>query len=547
MFDTERICLGCMNDNGGEKICPICGYDSNNANPNNSLPTRFVIKNRYIVGRAFKVNGQGIFYMGWDNAQDAVVTINEYFPLGAANRNPDKTVSIEKGAEFTFNEGLLEFTEINKNIIEADLPALMPVVDVFEENGTVYSITKTVQGITLESFLEKNGGTLKWEQARALFLPLIDTVKSMNDRGIIHGGISDKTIIVGRDGKLRITDYFIKKLRQADSELEEEIYHGYAAVEQYNSVDLHIDTYTDVYGICATIFRVLIGNVPLDALKRLENDSMTIPARFAEELPRHVLSALANGLQVLPKNRTKDIEALKDELVYGESAVVVSKAPITQKTAPKPTSSNKKSAKYAIISAVCTVVVLLGIAAGLIFGVFRDEIFPPEQTPTNNDSSSIDAPDVDKIGDVDEGSELAPKTYKVPDFKGKYYSKIESEEDNKVFVFIIKEKDFSDYPKGTVISQSVTAGTEVVKETKIELVISLGPKEVEMPNLFGMTEDEAKMELLKKGFLYTNINVEEMYDETEDAKEVIKQEPEYKKKVSTDIAVTIYINSYTDD
>ena len=43
MFDTERICLGCMNDNGGEKICPICGYDSDNANPNNSLPTRFVI------------------------------------------------------------------------------------------------------------------------------------------------------------------------------------------------------------------------------------------------------------------------------------------------------------------------------------------------------------------------------------------------------------------------------------------------------------------------------------------------------------------------
>ena len=28
MINTERLCLGCMNDSGGEQICPICGYDS---------------------------------------------------------------------------------------------------------------------------------------------------------------------------------------------------------------------------------------------------------------------------------------------------------------------------------------------------------------------------------------------------------------------------------------------------------------------------------------------------------------------------------------
>ena len=33
MINTERLCPGCMNDNGGEKICPICGYDSASRNP----------------------------------------------------------------------------------------------------------------------------------------------------------------------------------------------------------------------------------------------------------------------------------------------------------------------------------------------------------------------------------------------------------------------------------------------------------------------------------------------------------------------------------
>ena len=65
MINTERLCLGCMNDNGGEKICPICGYDSANTNPDNCLPAKFVIKNRYYLGKAVSVNGEGISYIAW--------------------------------------------------------------------------------------------------------------------------------------------------------------------------------------------------------------------------------------------------------------------------------------------------------------------------------------------------------------------------------------------------------------------------------------------------------------------------------------------------
>ena len=209
-----------MNDNGGEKICPICNYDSSAKNPENTLPTKFILKNRYLVGKVANLNGEGVTYIGWDNADDKIVNIREYFPTGVAHRNPDKTVSMFKGNEYPFNEGLLEFKEIRCTIMDSELPALIPVTDVFEENGTVYAIEKNIQGIRLGNFLEKNGGTLKWEQARALFLPVIDTIKGMNDKTIIHGGISADTIIVGRDGKLRISDFSVKNLRKTNSNLE---------------------------------------------------------------------------------------------------------------------------------------------------------------------------------------------------------------------------------------------------------------------------------------------------------------------------------------
>jgi serine/threonine-protein kinase len=119
------------------------------------------------------------------------------------------TVSVIKGNEYIFNGGLLEFGEINRNIMNSELPSLITVIAVFEENGTIYAVSDYIPGITLEDFLTKNGGILKWEQARALCLPLIDTIKGMNDIGIVHGGISPETIVIGRDGKLRITGYTV--------------------------------------------------------------------------------------------------------------------------------------------------------------------------------------------------------------------------------------------------------------------------------------------------------------------------------------------------
>ena len=551
MINTERLCLGCMNDNGGEKICPICSYDATSTNPNIALPTRYILKERFLLGKVLSVNGEGIVYIGWDNQEDNIVKVREYFPTNIAVRNPDLTVSISEGFEYRFNEGLLEFLEINRKIMRSELQALVPVIDAFEDNGTVYSVSQNISGITLSEFLSKNGDILKWEQARALFLPLFDTLSGMNDIGIIHGGISTDTIIVGRDGKLRIADYSIKNFRMADSELEYELFSGFAAPEQYGFEGLHTDKYTDVYGLCATLFRVLIGSVPPEATQRMQNDAMSIPAKFAEELPRHVLAALANGLQVQPSDRTKNIEVFKNELVYGEISGATTKKAKPQSTKETPKEEKKGgSAKYALISALCTAVIFVVLGIFLVFGPLKDNIFKNESSGgISSDETSVNAPVVDQIGDIESGAEVIAKLYDVPDLKGKYYSEIINNEEYEMFEFVISSKTLSDkFPKGTVCSQSIAPGGDgVPRDTKIELVISVGPKEVEIPNLSGLTEVEAKMELLKKGFIYENIEVIEKYDEDQESRVVIEQEPKFKEKVSTDVGVKIYINSYVPD
>ena len=86
--------------------------------------------------------------------------------------------------------------------------------------------------------------------------------------------------------------------------------------------------------------------------------------------------------------------------------------------------------------------------------------------------------------------------------------------------------------------------SRVKDETEIEITISLGPKEFKMPSVLNKTEEEAKLELLKLGFLYSNIEVLDKYDEDYAPDQIIEQYPAAGTTVNGEIAIKIYKNSY---
>lgn len=545
MINTERLCLGCMSDCGEQKVCEVCGYDSSTRNPQNALPTKQWLNDRYYVGKVISIVDECIAYIGCDKTDDSIVTVYEYFP-NFAIRNPDKTVSVAESDKYSFNGGLLKFIEYNKTLNGLELPSLIPVKDIFEENGTAYVVKPSFKGITLCDFLNRNGGSLKWEQARPLFLPLMDTLKAMHDLGIIVGSISPDTILVGRDGKLRLSavNFWNNKYDFSANTLQA----GFSAVEQYKPEEYIVTVSADVYALSAVLFNVLIGNIPPSADLRIENDGLSVPSKFAEELPRNVLVALANGIQVLPEKRTKDIDAFRNELVYGNSADGSDINSPKKAVSPTKTTANSKKqksggVKSAFLAAICTAAVFFVIIGVLCLTVLKDYVFPKEEV--KKPSSSVAAPSSQVIGSVDEEYVEAPKQYTVPDFVGKWYADVaedkESEYEN--FTITIKDKVFSDkYSKGTICEQSVKSGSDVEKGTEIQLTISMGPQEIKVTNVIGLDEDQAKMELLKQGFIYENIHVEEFSDSEAKYGKIVKQEPEYGTTTNTDIAVTIYVN-----
>ena len=565
MIDINRLCPGCMNETAGDRICSVCGYDSVSKNDVDCLNVRFLLNGRYVIGKVTDRSSEGVTYLAFDKVKNSPVSVKEYFPFSVSLRNPDKTVSVKDNENFSFNEGLLEFIDLNKKLSRLENIAVIPIESVFEDNGTAYAVFSQNNGITLSNFLDINGGALKWEQARPLFLPLIDTIITLNANGIIHGGISPESIIVGRDGKLRLSNISVIETRFASERFQTVIYPGCAAIEQYSAERGNIGTFTDVYGLAATIFRVIIGVLPPPANERIKNDSMSIPSHFADELPRQVLVSLANALQVKIAGRTPTVEKFRDELVYGETTENIKKAENKRRlekeehsrwVAEKIENSNHDAQKkkeepsafkYALIAALSTVGVFVVLAVILSFTMFKDYFFPKEAVEKPSDVSSM--PSVASIGEIDEGADdIKVKLYTVPDLSGKYYSQLEEIKELDDFVVNISGKAFSDTaPRGTICAQSVEAGKEVERNTQIDITISLGPAKIKIADVLGLEPDQAKLELLKQGFLFENIEVIEKYDSDSEPGVVISQEPKYGEVVSTDIAVKIYVNSYTDD
>ncbi len=540
MQNLDNLCMGCMNDNGGEEVCPICGFDSLSPTPPNALSLKTLLNNRYLVGKILTTGGEGITYLGYDTELSKPVRIKEYYPNDICARKDGKSVKVKKDSTFIYNSGIMEFLELSKNLQDiGSLPGIYEVLDCFEENGTAYRVTDYSNGITLMEFLLRNGGTLTWEQAKSLFVPLIPTILKLHASGIIHMGISPETIFVGRDGRLRLTEFSIAAVRTADSDLPAQLFAGYAAIEQYGYEDTKISTATDVYSFAATLFRTLIGNPPPAANLRINNDNMSFPQKLASEIPQNVLIALANALQILPEDRTRNFTELKQDL--DDSEYVAEKE---QKREKEEIKKEKKANKSVTIkAAVITAAALILIALILVFTVFRASIFGN----TKETSSMLNLSSLESVGPVSNTVSHSEKLYAVPDFTGKTFAEVSTNVDYaNTFKMSVAKKEFSNtFDKGTIMAQSVQKNSNVAKNTEITFTVSLGPKSFKLPtSLKGMSRKDAYIKLLEMGIEPSAIKFYSKMGSTATKEEVVLEtSPSLGSTITPDTQINVFYNS----
>lgn len=491
MMNTDHLCMSCMREIGDENQCPYCGFHADSPQLAPYLPLRTVVAERYLAGKLLDYNGDGATYMGWDLEMNAPVTIREFLPDSIAERREDLTLVPMAGCEITYRHCYQSFLELWRKLARMrGLSALILVFDIVEDHGTAYAISEYMEGVSLREYLLRSpSGYLSWEQARILFMPVLSTLGTLHSAGIIHRGISPTTLIVGKNGKMRITGFSIWQARTARGDLTAQLFPGYAAIEQYG-FEGQQGPWTDIYAFSAVLYRTLIGSTPLEATSRVTNDRLMVPGKFAEQLPAYVINALMNGLQILPEDRTRTVDQLRAELSAAPGTSTAAIAYAGKEDAPyqEPVpSGRKKSAsgsKTALIAGLASIAACLVIFAVLSLTVWREDIGMFFTGGASTQASSN-----------------APELVKVPDFRGLNYNNIKSNTDyTNAFFFETEYQDSDTQGKDVVLSQNIAYGTEVPKGSTIKLVLSSGNEEITLPDFKGQNYATVKLKLEEMGF-----------------------------------------------
>jgi len=278
--------------------------------------------------RVDRVLGQGAFgitYLVTDELLGQSFALKEYLPATHVRRAEDKQLqTVDEPSAAIFATGLAQFMAEGRTVAPLDHPNIVTVFRCFEANGTAYLLMPYYRGEALHKLL-KRSGTLTAEEALALALPLMNALEYIHRKGVIHQDIKPANIYITENGDPILLDFGATGQRPDGSpstrwKLGSE---GYAASEQ-SEAQGEIGPWTDIYGLAATLYRSISGQVPVSASQRkqaiagkdpdpLQPLNSLVPTREYAGL----IKAINLGLGVAPGSRPQSVSEWRPEFGSG--------------------------------------------------------------------------------------------------------------------------------------------------------------------------------------------------------------------------------------
>ena len=549
----SKYCNRCMEQyDSSLQVCPSCGYVESSEYDPMYVPPGTILHGKYLCGILLEYNGEGATYAGCDIATGKKVFIREYMPINLCSRVKNKpTISVNYNNLAKYKAFMAEYTELNKSLARLrNNPNIPPVLDMFAENNTTYTIFEYIEGVKMLDYLKENAGEVSWEEVSKIFPPLFTTIGILHNAGIIHRAISPDTLYITDKGELKLWGFCVSAVRTANAGLEYELFKGYAAPEQYSaSSSSRQGSWTDVYGVCALLYRALTGCMPVDSVSRQNHDDLHEPNMLDPGIPRHVSRVIMEGMNLNGRDRIQTITELVTKLfeqpseeensdedfdstlflndrsgavppVSEPEPVIAPAYHAVQPSAPLPDDTEvihqhsapaysrpvrEDSYDYEKGNTVDRIKVpviigLLFLSILLIIFVYLMHLFSPDEEANKSSARSkrstiVSNNSADDTTTTTSGS--AEKNITVPKLVGKFY---EFEKDKWTDFKLEPVYSYNDeYESDMIFEQSVAEGEMIAEGDTIVIKVSKGKGKATVPDYSGKTVNEYKNALETAG------------------------------------------------
>lgn len=478
-MEAKRQCMRCMEFYDPQfDICPYCGYEENSVKKELlHIDAGTVLAERYLIGNALGFGGFGVTYIGYDRKLKRRVAIKEYLPSEFATRalhQPEVMINNNEKKKQQFSDGMKKFIDEAKSLAKlSSLDGIVHIYDSFEANNTAYIVMEYLEGETLATFMKREK-MVPEEHAVEIISPVLQTLEEVHRRGIIHRDIAPDNIFLarGQDGKthVKLIDFGASRYASTShsKSLTVLIKPGYSPAEQYQS-NGEQGPFTDVYAVAAVLYHLVTGVRPEDAFERRTQlqsggkDPLKDPSSYNSKISENFENALMNALSVRVEDRSETAEVFLKELKSEE--------PVKRRVSSIRRIDFMRWPLWAKIgvpaSAAAVIALIVLLAAGVIgfkgaIGVYR----LPEGMTRVPDTINSSIEDAQKW--------LGEAQLQVTQ-SGAVYNPL--------------------LPENVVLAQDISAGSVVMKNTMLSLTVSTGKEIYQMPDLAGMSEEQARKAL----------------------------------------------------
>ena len=277
---------------------------------------------KYRIERVLGQGGFGITYLAEQVSLARKVAIKEFFMKDLCGRGYD-TRSVEipsTGSRKLVEQYRNKFIKEARNLARLNHPNIISVIDVFEENGSVYYVMPYLPGGSLQDYVRVHGA-LSEDGAMMYIRQIASALKYMHEEEhMCHYDVKPANILLDDKGNAVLIDFGISKNYDAagneTTTTPVGLSEGYAPIEQYQQNVAEFSPVSDVYALGATLYFLLHGKRPVSAVQRVSGSALFMRKSLSQDV-KDIINA---SLKVSKVERAQNMDVF---LNYQDDSVVV--------------------------------------------------------------------------------------------------------------------------------------------------------------------------------------------------------------------------------
>ena len=265
---------------------------------------------KYRIERMLGQGGFGITYLATQLSLQRQVAIKEFFMKDFCSRDEStRTMSAPStGSSKLVEQYRKKFIKEARNLARLNHPHIISVIDVFEENGTVYYVMPYLIGGSLQDYV-KTHGTLSEQEAMKYVKQIASALKYMHEeQHICHYDVKPANILLDNKGNAVLIDFGISKNYDAQGQETTTtpigMSEGYAPIEQYQQNVEEFSPISDVYALGATLYYLLHGKRPVSAVHRASGTALLMSKQLSQDV-KDIINA---SMKISKRERANSVD-----------------------------------------------------------------------------------------------------------------------------------------------------------------------------------------------------------------------------------------------